>query len=163
MRYSLCERSCRGPRRPTRSLQSLLEAGGSILNTLITDPQVDFLTPDSVVWDKIGETIEKNAVGEKLVTPREAASEGDVPVIYSPDEYVDDEFVGWEGLNTIDQIMFDTRMFDADGAGSDFVPALAPDGTAFVLSPHKQLSGFWSNGSEHSCASLVSTRSCSLG
>lgn len=68
MKYSLCERSCRGPRRPTRSVQSLPEAGGPILNTLITDPQVDFLTTDSVVWGKIGETVEENAVGEKLVT-----------------------------------------------------------------------------------------------
>lgn len=134
-----------------------------MVNTLITDPQVDFLTPDSVVWDKIGETIEENAVGEKLVTLREAASEGDVPVIHSPYEYVDNEFAGWETLNTIDQIMSDTRMFDVDGAGSDFVPALAPDGTTFVFSPHKQLPGFWSNDSEHSCASVVSTCSCSLG
>jgi nicotinamidase-related amidase len=112
---------------------------------LITDPQIDFLKPDSVVWDKVGETVEENAVVEKLVTLREAAREGSVPVVYSPHEYTDDEFESWEKLNTIDQIMFDTRMFDADGEGSDFVPELAPDDNTFVLSPHKQLSGFWSN------------------
>ncbi|MEZ3118077.1 cysteine hydrolase family protein [Halobaculum sp. MBLA0147] len=112
---------------------------------LITDPQVDFLKPDSVVWDKVGETVEENAVVEKLVSLREAAREGNVPVIYSPHEYTDDEFDSWQKLNTIDQIMFDTRMFDADGTGSDFVPELKPDDNTFVLSPHKQLSGFWSN------------------
>ncbi|ERG94286.1 cysteine hydrolase family protein [Haloquadratum walsbyi] len=112
---------------------------------LITDPQIDFLKPDSVVWDKVGETVEENAVVNKLVALREAAREGNVPVVYSPHEYTDDEFDSWEKLNTIDQIMFDTRMFDADGKGSDFVPELSPDDNTFVLSPHKQLSGFWSN------------------
>ena len=59
---------------------------------LITDPQVDFLTPDSVAWDEVGETVEENAVVRKPVTLREAAREGDVPVVYSPHEYTDDEF-----------------------------------------------------------------------
>ena len=112
---------------------------------LITDPQVDFLKPESVVWDKVGETVEENAVVEKLRRLREAASEGDVPVFYSPHYYEDAEYESWEHLNTIDQIMFDTRMFDVDGEGSEFVPELAPDDNTFVLSPHKQLSGFWSN------------------
>jgi Amidases related to nicotinamidase len=112
---------------------------------LITDPQIDFLKPESVVWDKVGETVESNAVVDKLVQLREAAQEGDVPIVYSPHYYEDDEFESWDSLNTIDQIMFDTRMFDVDGPGSDFVPKLEPDDDTFVLSPHKQLSGFWSN------------------
>jgi nicotinamidase-related amidase len=112
---------------------------------LITDPQVDFLKPESVVWGEVGETVEENAVVEKLRRLREAAREGDVPVFYSPHYYEDAEFEEWEHLNTIDEIMFDTRMFDVDGAGSEFVPELEPDDNTFVLSPHKQLSGFWSN------------------
>jgi nicotinamidase-related amidase len=112
---------------------------------LITDPQVDFLKPESVVWDKVGETVEENAVVDKLRRLREAARAGDIPVIYSPHYYEDAEYESWQHLNTIDQIMFDTRMFDVDGDGSDFVPELEPDDNTFVLSPHKQLSGFWSN------------------
>jgi len=112
---------------------------------LITDPQIDFLKPDSVVWDKVGETVEENAVVDKLRRLRDAAAEGDVPVFYSPHEYEDAEYESWGHLNTIDQIMFDTRMFDIDGDGADFVPELEPDDNTFVLSPHKQLSGFWSN------------------
>jgi nicotinamidase-related amidase len=112
---------------------------------LITDPQIDFLKPESVVWNKVGETVEENAVVDKLVQIREAAREGDVPVIYSPHEYEDAEYDEWQHLNTIDQIMFDTRMFDISGDGADFVPELEPDDNTFVLSPHKQLSGFWSN------------------
>jgi len=112
---------------------------------LITDPQIDFLKPESVVWDKVGETVEENAVVDKLRRLRDAASEGGVPVFYSPHEYEDAEYESWEHLNTIDQIMFDTRMFDVAGDGADFVPELEPDDNTFVLSPHKQLSGFWSN------------------
>ncbi|MFB6236272.1 MAG: cysteine hydrolase family protein [Halopenitus sp.] len=112
---------------------------------LITDPQIDFLKPESVVWDKVGETVEENAVVDKLRRLREAAREGDIPVIYSPHEYEDAEYEEWQHLNTIDQIMFDTRMFDVAGDGADFVPELEPDDNTFVLSPHKQLSGFWSN------------------
>ncbi len=112
---------------------------------LITDPQVDFLKPESVVWDKVGETVEENAVVDKLRRLREAAREGDVPVFYSPHYYEDAEYEEWDHLNTIDEIMFDTRMFDVDGEGSEFVPELEPDDNTFVLSPHKQLSGFWTN------------------
>lgn len=124
---------------------SELELDPQSTAVLITDPQVDFLKPESVVWDKVGETVEENAVVDKLRRLREAAREGDIPVIYSPHEYRDAEYEEWQHLNTIDQIMFDTRMFDVDGDGADFVPELEPDDNTFVLSPHKQLSGFWSN------------------
>lgn len=112
---------------------------------LITDPQVDFLKPESVVWDKVGETVEENAVVDKLRRLRDAARDGGIPVFYSPHYYEDAEYESWEHLNTIDEIMFETRMFDVAGEGSEFVPELEPDDNTFVLSPHKQLSGFWSN------------------
>ncbi|OYR40605.1 cysteine hydrolase [Halorubrum sp. Ib24] len=115
---------------------------------LITDPQIDFLKPESVVWDKVGETVEENAVVDKLRRLCDAAREGDMPVFYSPHEYEDAEYESWEHLNTIDQIMFDTRMFDTAGDGADFVPELEPDDNTTVLSPHEQLSGFWSNDAQ---------------
>jgi len=127
---------------------SELEIDTDSTAVLITDPQIDFLKPESVVWDKVGETVEENAVVDKLRRLRDAASEGDVPVFYSPHEYEDAEYESWEHLNTIDQIMFDTRMFDVAGDGADFVPELEPDDNTFVLSPHKQLSGFWSNDAQ---------------
>ena len=127
---------------------SELEIDTDSTAVLITDPQIDFLKPESVVWDKVGETVEENAVVDKLRRLRDAAREGDVPVFYSPHEYEDAEYESWEHLNTIDQIMFDTRMFDVEGDGADFVPELEPDDNTFVLSPHKQLSGFWSNDAQ---------------
>jgi len=125
-----------------------LEIDADSTAVLITDPQIDFLKPESVVWDKVGETVEENAVVDKLRRLRDAASESGVPVFYSPHEYEDAEYESWEHLNTIDQIMFDTRMFDVAGDGADFVPELEPDDNTFVLSPHKQLSGFWSNDAQ---------------
>ncbi|KAB1187336.1 MULTISPECIES: cysteine hydrolase [Haloferax] len=112
---------------------------------LITDPQVDFLKPESVVWDHVGETVEENNVVDNLVKLRDAAREGGIRVFYSPHYYESDEYENWTHLNSIDQIMFDTRMFDRAGSGSAFIPELEPDENTFVCAPHKQLSGFWSN------------------
>lgn len=112
---------------------------------LFTDPQVDLLTPDSVVWDVIGETVEENAVVEKLAQLRDAAREGNVPVFYSAQEFTDAEFGCTTPDNGIGTMMTERRMFDADEHGSDFPPELEPDDNTFVCSPHKGLSGSWSN------------------
>ena len=112
---------------------------------LFTDPQVDMLKPEGVLWDQTGDLVEENDVIEKLVALRDAAREGDVPVFYSPHYYEDDEFETWEDLNPIDQKMFDARMYDVEGEGSNIVPELEPDDNTFVLGSHKHLSGFWAN------------------
>jgi nicotinamidase-related amidase len=104
---------------------------------------------------------ESNSYASRDDRLREAAREGDIPVVYSPHEYHDAEYEEWQRLNTIDQIMFDTRMFDIDGDGADFVPQLEPDDNTFVLSPHKQLSGFWSNDVQTQLRQRGSTRSFS--
>ena len=107
--------------------------------------EVDSLDPAAIMWDKLGDIVEENDVVEKLANLQEAAQEGDVPVIYSPHYYGDDEYESWENLGTIDQLMFDVRMYDVDQEGSDFVPELQPDENTFVLAPHKHMSGFWAN------------------
>ena len=112
---------------------------------LFTDPQVDALKPEGVMWDKVGETVEENNVVEKLANLRDAAREGDVPVFYSPHYYTDDEYDTWNELNPIDQQMFDARMYDVESEGSDIISELEPDDNTFLLSSHKHLSGFWTN------------------
>lgn len=112
---------------------------------LFTDPQVDALKPEGVMWEQVGETVEKNNVVEKLQTLREAANDGGIQVVYSPHYYTDDEFKSWQHLNGIDQMMFDARMYDVEREGSEIIQELEPDENTFVLSPHKQLSGFWTN------------------
>ncbi len=111
---------------------------------LLIDPQVDFLDPSSVVWDVIGEEVERVGVLAKLVRLREAALAAGMPVFYSPHLYHDHEYEGWRHLNPLDELMFSRRMFDAEAPGSAFHPDLAPVDGVIVLSPHKALSGFWS-------------------
>ena len=112
---------------------------------VIVDPQVDFLSPQSVVWDLVGEQVEKNRVVDHLVALKQAAERAGIPVFYSPHYFSDHEYSGWRHLNMIDRVMFERRMFDVAGSGAQFLPALAPGAHTIVLSPHKALSGFWAN------------------
>jgi nicotinamidase-related amidase len=48
-------------------------------------------------------------------------------------------------LNLIDEQMFDVRMYDSEGKGSDIIAELEPDENTSMLSSHTHLSGFWSN------------------
>jgi nicotinamidase-related amidase len=112
---------------------------------IVVDPQIDFLSPQSVVWDLIGDEVERNNVVEHLVALKEAAARAGIPVLYSPHQYSDHEYGGWRHLNPIDKIMFERRVFDITGKGAEFLPELAPGPDTIVLSPHKALSGFWAN------------------
>lgn len=105
----------------------------------------DALDPAAVLRDVLGNLVGDDDLVANLSDLQDAAREGDVPVFYSPHAYDDHEFETWRELNTIDQLMFDTRMYDVDGDGSDIVPELEPDDNTVVLSPHKHLSGFWAN------------------
>lgn len=110
-----------------------------------TAREADALDPVTMMRDMLGDLVKENAIVEKLANLRDAAREGDIPVFYSPHYYKNDEFESWRELNTIDQLMFDTRMYDVDDEGSNIVTELEPDNNTFVLSPHKHLSGFWAN------------------
>ena len=112
---------------------------------LFTDPQVDALSPEGVMWDEVGEFVEERDVVDKLSAIQDAAREGDVPVFYSVHYYDDDEFESWGELNPIDSKMFDAEMYHIDERGSNVHPDLEPDDNTFLLSPHKHLSGFWAN------------------
>lgn len=112
---------------------------------LIIDPQNDFLSEDGVVWDLVGEMVTENQVVPHLVALRAAAKEKGMSIVYSPHYYTDDEFENWGHLNSIDKLMFDRKMFRTGTKGSEFHPELQPDSSTYVASPHKVLSGFWTN------------------
>jgi nicotinamidase-related amidase len=112
---------------------------------VIVDPQVDFLSEESVVWDLVGEMVTRNNVVANLVALKSTAEAAGVPIFYSPHRFNEQEYVDWGHLNFIDKVMFERRMFDTAGKGADFHPELQPGPTTFVLSPHKALSGFWAN------------------
>jgi nicotinamidase-related amidase len=111
---------------------------------VIIDPHVDYMSPESVVWDLVGEQVVKTGIVEHLVALKEAAERAGIPVIYSPHRF-HSEYGSWRHLNKIDKIMFERRMFDDSGKGAEFLPELTPGPDTIVLSPHKALSGFWAN------------------
>lgn len=111
---------------------------------VIIDPHVDYMSPKSVVWDLVGEQVTKTGIVGHLVALKAAAERAGIPVVYSP-HWFTLEYDSWRHLNKIDRIMFERRMFDASGKGSEFMPELAPGPETIVLSPHKALSGFWAN------------------
>lgn len=110
---------------------------------LLVDPQVDLLTPDSVVWEEIGETVAENDVLDRLVALRTAAETGGVTVVYSHQQFTEAEYRCTVPDTGIGTIMRERRMFDADGRGSEFPAELEPTETTVVCSPHPVLSGFW--------------------
>ena len=101
---------------------------------LFIDPQIDFLDPASVVWDVVGEEVERVGVLGNLVRLREAALRAGLPVFYSPHSYSDNEYSDWGHLNPLDNLMFSRRMFDATKPGSEFHPSLRPTEGVTVLS-----------------------------
>ena len=115
---------------------------------VITDPQIDFLSPDGVTWGVVGESVTELGTVEnigKLLTT--AKTEG-LPVFVSPHHYYPSDH-DWHFEGPLEKLMHAIGMFDRkgpyttdgfDGSGSDFMPeykAQILDGETVVTSPHK--------------------------
>ena len=115
---------------------------------VITDPQIDFLSPEGVTWGVVGESVTElgtvDNIGELLTT---AKAEG-LPVFVSPHHYYPSDH-GWNFEGPLEKLMHAIGMFDRegpyttadfDGSGSDFMPEYKDqilDGKTVVTSPHK--------------------------
>jgi nicotinamidase-related amidase len=115
---------------------------------VVTDPQVDFLSPDGVTWGVVGASVERNGtVGniEKLFIAAKAAG---ITVAVSPHYYYPTDH-GWKFEGALEKLMHKIGMFDRPGAlnidgfensGADWMPQYKPyinDGKTIVTSPHK--------------------------
>jgi nicotinamidase-related amidase len=97
---------------------------------VITDPQIDFLSPEGVTWGV-----------------DTAKAEG-LPVFISPHHYYPTDH-GWHFEGPLEKLMHAIGMFDRegpytlegyDGSGSDFMPEYKEqilDGETIIASPHK--------------------------
>ena len=115
---------------------------------VITDPQNDFLSPEGVTWDLVGESVTENNTVENIETLIRAAKEGGVGVFVSPHYYYPTDH-GWKFEGTLEKVMHDIGMFDRkgplslegfEGSGADFLEQYKPlidDGETVVASPHK--------------------------
>ncbi len=115
---------------------------------VVTDPQVDFLSPDGVTWGVVGESVTKNNTVENIDRLFAAAKARDITVAVSPHYYYPTDH-GWKFEGALEKLMHNIGMFDRKGAldlegfegsGADFMPQYKKyieDGKTIVTSPHK--------------------------
>ena len=115
---------------------------------LITDPQNDFLSPDGVTWDLVGESITENNTVENIEALFKAAKENGLEVFISPHYYYPHDH-GWKFEGALEAVMHSIGMFDRkdplsvegfEGSGADWLERYKPyiqDGKTVVANPHK--------------------------
>ncbi len=115
---------------------------------VVTDPQIDFLSPDGVTWDIVGKNVTENKTVENIERLLKAAKEADITVVISPHYYFPTDH-GWKFEGALEKVMHNLGMFDRPSAysmdgfensGADFMPQYKPylfDGKTIITSPHK--------------------------
>ena len=115
---------------------------------VVTDPQNDFLSPDGVTWDLVGDSVTENRTVEHLEQLISSAKSAGFPVFVSPHYYYPTDH-DWQFGGTVEAMMHDIGMFDRagplslegfDGSGADWVEPLGKlidDGETVVVNPHK--------------------------
>lgn len=115
---------------------------------VITDPQNDFLSPDGVTWDLVGDSVTENQTVENIEALLQAAKANGYPVVISPHYYYPTD-KKWEFGGTMENVMHDINMFDRtsplsldnfENSGADWLErykSYINDGETIVASPHK--------------------------
>lgn len=115
---------------------------------VVTDPQIDFLSPDGVTWGVVGESVKRNNTVENIDRLFRAAKGRGLTVAVSPHYYYPTDH-GWRFEGALEKLMHKIGMFDRKGAlstegfensGADFMPQYKKyifDGKTIVTSPHK--------------------------
>lgn len=115
---------------------------------LLTDPQIDFLSPEGVSWGVFGDSITENDTVAHIGQLIDAAKNADITVAVSPHYYYPTDH-HWHFGGPLEKFMHQIGMFgrsdalnvdDFHGSGADFLPAYKAqltDGKTVVASPHK--------------------------
>jgi nicotinamidase-related amidase len=115
---------------------------------VITDPQIDFLSPDGVTWAMVGNSVTKNKTVENIEQLLKTAKKQGIPVFVSPHYYFPTDH-GWKFEGALEKVMHKIGMFDRisaysmegfENSGADFMPQYKPyllDGKTVIASPHK--------------------------
>mgnify|MGYP001189779923 CR=1 FL=1 len=115
---------------------------------VVTDPQIDFLSPKGVTWGVVGKSVEKQGTVANIGRLLKAAKAAGITVAISPHYYYPTD-KGWRFEGALEKLMHKIGMFDRkgpynldgfDGSGADFMAEYKPyifDGKTIVTSPHK--------------------------
>lgn len=115
---------------------------------VITDPQVDFLSPKGVTWGVIGKSVEANNTVVNIEKLFKIASDKNIPVLISPHYYYPTDHE-WKFKGAIEVLMHNIGMFNRKGAlttegfensGADWMPqykTYISRKNVAVSSPHK--------------------------
>ena len=115
---------------------------------VVTDPQVDFLSPTGVAWGVVSESVKEQNTVENIGRLFAAAKKAGITVAISPHYYYPTD-KGWRFEGALEKFMHNTNMFDRPGAynlegfensGADFMPEYKQyihDGKTIITSPHK--------------------------
>jgi len=97
---------------------------------VVTDPQIDFLSPDGVTWGVVGESVTEHGVVANIGKLFRAAKAADLVVAVSPHYYYPTDH-GWKFEGALEKLMHAIGMFDRKGptdldgfenSGADFMP-----------------------------------------
>jgi nicotinamidase-related amidase len=115
---------------------------------VLTDPQIDFLSPAGVSWGVFGESITRNGTVEHIGQLLAAARSAGLVTAVSPHYYYPSDHQ-WRAAGPLEVFMHQVGMFGRAGAltldgfagsGADFLPAYQPYlDEAVIASPHKIL------------------------
>jgi nicotinamidase-related amidase len=115
---------------------------------VITDPQIDFLSPDGVTWGVVGQSVTEHQTVPHIGQLLKAAKAKGMMVAVSPHYYYPSDH-GWRFGGPLEKLMHAIGMFDRkgpltlegfEGSGADFMPQYRPlllDGKTTIASPHK--------------------------
>ncbi|MGI9570790.1 MAG: isochorismatase family protein [Desulfobulbia bacterium] len=115
---------------------------------VITDPQIDFLSPRGVTWGVVGKSVTENDVVNNLERLFQTAENIGMPVFVSPHYYFEHDHK-WKFEGALEALMHKLGMFDRKGAlsiegfnnsGADWLERYKPyinNGSTVVTSPHK--------------------------
>jgi nicotinamidase-related amidase len=115
---------------------------------VVTDPQVDFLSPEGVTWGVVGASVQEHNTVGNLDRLFAAAKRAGLAVAVSPHYYYPTD-KGWRFEGALEKLMHKIGMFDRSSAyavdgfensGADFMPQYKKyihDGKTIITSPHK--------------------------
>jgi len=115
---------------------------------VVTDRQIDFLSPKGVTWDLVGESVTEQGTVKNIGRLLKAAKKAGIAVGISPHYYYPTDH-GWKFEGALEKVMHKIGMFDRPSAytvegfensGADFMPQYKKymhDGKTIITSPHK--------------------------